>query len=99
MHLSAKYEPLENFTNTTDYKYFESLMQGLNLGDKFASADLCQNAIIGFIDDTTEFQNNITLELYYTTIDELRPIYPVLSFTELIGTDFADIFPYCWETI
>ena len=36
-----EYEPIETFTNTTDYKYLQSFLEGLNLAGDFNDADSC----------------------------------------------------------
>jgi len=65
--------------------------------DLFKTANKCIFAIIGFVDDTTQFDNNITKEFEYTPIEEIKIAYPWLNFTGMIGGPFADSFPYCYE--
>lgn len=92
------FEEIERFTNTTDYNYLLAFIQGLNLVSKMPTASECTFALIFTGDDFTDTQNNLTLEFLYTNISTFRPIFPTLKVAQLIGTNFSDIFPYCWAT-
>ena len=65
----------------------------------FKSANKCIFAVLGFVDDTTQFDNNITKEFEYTPPTDVKIAYPWLNFTGMIGGPFADCFPYCYEFI
>lgn len=93
-----EYEEVEKFTNTSDYNYLVAFLGGLNLVARMSSATLCQDALIFTTDDYTNTENNLTLELQHTNISTFKPIMPLLSVTKLLGTNFADAFPYCWAT-
>lgn len=62
------------------------------------SASECQYAVIYAGDDYTDTQNNLTLELEYTSLKTFNPMMPTLRILETIGTNFSDMFPYCWKT-
>ena len=60
------WEPIEWFTNTTDYEYINQLLQGLNLNQNFPNAENCILSFVGWIDQFTFVDNNLTKEYYYT---------------------------------
>ena len=93
----SDYEPKEKFTNTSESEYFKAFLEGLNLAAPFPTADQCTNAAINSYDDYTETQNNFTYEFEYTKIENFKPIYPLMRTTEAFGTNFADIFPLCYN--
>lgn len=62
------------------------------------TASECTFAIIYFNDDRVDTINNITIELEYRTLEEFRPVYPVMRVLELFGSNFADAFPFCYGT-
>jgi hypothetical protein len=62
------------------------------------TASDCTFAIIDTYDDYIDTRNNLTIETKYKTLEEFQPIFPILKITELFGTNFADIWPYCWDT-
>jgi len=91
------YEDMEWFTNSTDYDYFYNFWEGFGLISEFASADYCMYAVVYFIDDMAHFRNNFTKEFFFTPADERIYMYPVISFTEIIGRNFSQIPPQCYE--
>lgn len=93
------YTPLEWFTNTTDYDYLFEFLQGLALIEDFDNSDLCIEALIAFYDDTTQFINNVTIENNHIVNEDLRYMYPLLNFTKMIGSEFAEAWPYCYDFV
>lgn len=93
------FEPKEWFSNTTYYEYMDSFLIGLDLEgiDLFKNANKCIFSIIGFVDDTTQFDNNITKEFEFTDPDEIIAAYPYLNFTGMVAGPFAEVLPYCYE--
>ena len=45
----------------------------------------------------TQFENNLTKERDFTPLDEVRPFYPLLNFTKMIGTSAADVPKDCFS--
>jgi len=76
--------------------YAEQFLTGLDLNGTFLNAGNCIGHIIGFVDDTVQFENNYTAELFYTPIEDIRWAYPVLNFTGMVSNDFAEIPYTCW---
>lgn len=96
-----EFEPKEWFSNTTYFEYLDQFLIGLDLEgiDLFKTANKCIFAIIGFADDTTQFDNNITKEFEYTAPEDIKIAYPWLNFTGMIAGPFADCFPNCYEFV
>lgn len=92
------YEPKEPFSNSTEYLYFTAFMQGLNLANNFPTSTDCVDNIVYAIDENTIFENNFTYEVLYTATEQIRPINPLLSFTETLGGNFSESFPNCYKT-
>ena len=95
----SEWEPKEWFTNTTDYEYINQLLQGLNLNQNFPNAEACILAFVGWIDQWTFIDNNLTKEYYYTDTKDQNIIYTPLNFTWLFATNHADLYPNCFEYI
>ena len=92
-----EFEAKEWFTNTTDYEYIDQLLQGLNLNFNFPNAENCVLAFIGWVDQFTYVDNNLTLEYEYTEPLEQNIIYTPLNLTWLFATHHADLYPFCYE--
>jgi len=92
-----EFEPKEWFSNSSYNLYTEQFLTGLDLNGTFVNAGNCIGYTLGFVDDTIQFENNFTAEVQYTELDELRPFYPILNFTGMIGTDFSEIPLACFE--
>jgi len=67
----------------------------MELTNDFPTADLCTDAIFRFIDDTTQYENNQTLETQHIVAEDIRPFYPLINFTGMIADGFADAVPHC----
>lgn len=63
------WEPIEAFSNSTNFLYYEAFMQGLNLQLQVPSAEKCQNNLIYFSDELTNFENNFTYTFEFTPLD------------------------------
>ena len=91
------FQPREWFTNTSDYDYLFEFLQGIELASDFESADSCIDSLIAFYDDTTQFRNNLTLELNHIEGEDQRYLYPLLNFTGMVGLDLGDAVPFCFK--
>lgn len=76
----------------------QAFIQGLNLVSRMPTASECTFSLIYFNDDRVDTINNLTLELQYTTLEEFRPVFPLMRVLELFGTNFSDAFPYCYAS-
>ena len=91
------YVPLEvGFTNTDKYLKLDSFLVGLNLAAFYQYSDVCFDSLIYTLDDWAYFRNNITLFQRY---DNQSLLSPFLNITGLIGDNFADSIPNCYQFI
>lgn len=58
---------------------------------------MCVGHTLGFVDDTVQFDNNITYEYNYVEPDDFRIMYPLLNFTGMMAIDLAEIPLQCFE--
>lgn len=89
--------------------YLTAYLTGLDLNTTFPASGECIGNTFGFIDKTVQFQNNLSLTVNYTKIEDLRLAYPVLNFTGMIANHFALIpvdcfnfwrqFQWYWENL
>lgn len=89
--------------------YLTAYLTGLDLNTSFPSAGECIGNSFGFIDKTVQFQNNLSLTLNYTKVEDVRLAYPVLNFTGMIANYLANIpvdcfnfwrqFQFYWENL
>ena len=59
-------------------------------------ASECQYAILFAYDDWVDMQNNLTLELEYSTFETINPMMPILKIFEVVGTNVSWVPPHCW---
>ena len=91
------YVPLEvGFTNTDKYLKLDSFLVGLNLAAFYQYSDVCFDSLIYTLDDWAYFRNNITL---YQRSNNQSILSPFLNITGLIGDNFADSIPNCYQFV
>jgi len=92
--------PTIYFSNGSEYDYFFEAYRGLQLEDDFEKANKCIiQDIIGVIDNGYQFVNNYTFEFTYKPEEQRNFMLPVLNITKMVGVNFANIFPDCYELV
>jgi hypothetical protein len=56
----------------------------------------CIGKTFRFIDQVVQFENNYTETVNYTQLEDIRLAYPLLNFTKMLGTSFAQMPPDCF---
>lgn len=82
------------FTNSDSYLKLDSFFVGLNLAAFYQYSDVCFESLIYTLDDWAFFRNNLTLNQRSNNQSFLSPI---LNITGLIGDNFADSIPNCYQ--
>lgn len=87
------FEYKEWYTNSSDYLYLEAVLDGLDIKKTWPAMDRCIKDNLLIIDETTILENNRTLEIEYTKLEEINLMRPYLDFLEFLDLSVAPI-PY-----